>query len=55
MIITDGRIDISTGDEAIQADDSVSISGGEIVIRLCDEEIKGENVEVADGTVRSED
>ncbi|MBQ2462066.1 MAG: carbohydrate-binding domain-containing protein [Clostridia bacterium] len=55
VIITDGRIDISTGDEAIQADDSVSISGGEIVIRLCDEEIKGENVEVADGTVRSED
>ena len=26
VIITDGRIDISTGDEAIQADDSVSIS-----------------------------
>ena len=55
VIITDGRIDISTGDEAIQADDRVSISGGDIVIRLCDEEIKGAEVEVADGIIRSED
>ena len=55
VTITGGSMDISTGDDAVKADEELRITGGDVLIRLCKDETKGEVVEIAEGTVRTEE
>lgn len=54
ITISGGTFEISSGDDAIQAEEKLTITGGDIWIKLCDEEIRGEKVEVTDGVIRTD-
>ncbi|MCR4882498.1 MAG: carbohydrate-binding domain-containing protein [Clostridiales bacterium] len=54
ITIQNGTFEISSGDDAIQAEEKLILAGGDIWIRLCDEEIRGEKVEAKDGVIRTD-